>query len=66
MKKMKSILTVACAALFLFAGCKGEETSVSTGYLYKKQSADKLYFYSSDETLDVFLNDFYTRHSLSE
>ena len=66
MKKMKSILTVACAALFLFAGCKGEETSVSAGYLYKKQSADKLYFYSSDEKLDVFLNDFYTRHSRSE
>ena len=67
MKKMKSILTVACAALFLFAGCKGDEgVNVSAGYLYKKQSADKLYFYSSDEKLDVFLNDFYTRHSRSE
>ena len=63
MRKGKSVITTACALLVLFAGCTGKTTDPTTGYLYKKQSADKLYFYSSDEKLDLFLNDFYERHS---
>ena len=64
-KKRISVLSTACALLILCTGCAGGK-EVKTGYLYEKQSANKLYFYSSDEDLDVFLNDFYTRHSRSE
>ncbi len=68
MKKRSSLTATACALLVLFTGCttSGTTTEVTNGYLYKKQSANKLYFYSSDEKLDTFLNDFYTRHSRSE
>ena len=66
MKKQISLMAFALSALMLCSGCGGSETQVSQGYLYKKQSANKLYFYSSDEKLDTFLNDFYTRHSRAE
>ena len=67
MKKMKSLIATMCALLVLFAGCTNADNSaVTAGYLYEKKSADKLYFYSSDEKLDVFLNDFYMRHSRAE
>lgn len=64
MKKKLSIVALALAIVSLGVGCG--ETPVTQGYLYKKQSANKLYFYSSDEQLDTFLNDFYTRHSRAE
>ena len=66
MKKIRSLTTTACALLLLFAGCGGGNEKASVGYTYQKQSANKLYFYSSDAKLDTFLNDFYTRHSRSE
>ena len=67
MKKIKSFIALTAALLTLFAGCtNGGNTEVSVGYLYEKKSADKLYFYSSDEKLDTFLNDFYMRHSRSQ
>lgn len=67
MKKMRALIAITCALLFLFTGCKsGGDAEVSVGYLYEKQSAERLYFYSSDEKLDTFLNDFYLRHSRSQ
>ena len=67
MKKMKSLMSAACALLLLFTGCKsGGSADPSVGYLYKKQSANELYFYSSDAKMDIFLNDFYDRHSRSK
>ena len=68
MKKIRSLMYITCALLFLFTGCKGnkDKGEVTAGYLYQKQSADKLYFYSSDKKLDTFLNDFYMRHSRAE
>lgn len=66
MKKRKSIIATTCALLVLFTGCVGSNSEPTVGYLYKKQSKNKLYFYSSDAKLDTFLNDFYLRHSRSE
>ena len=66
MKKRISLISMACALLVLCTSCgSGGGTTVASGYTYKKQSADSLYFYSSDEKLDLFLNDFYMRHSRS-
>ena len=68
MKKVKALTSAACAFIFLFSACAsgGVEKEISVGYLYEKQSAERLYFYSSDEKLDTFLNDFYLRHSRSQ
>lgn len=64
MKKKQLIRLVSlCVATCLVAcGCTGAGGNTNA-YEYKKQSEDNLYFYSSDERLDKFLNDFYERHS---
>ena len=66
MKKRNGIIATTCALLVLFTGCVGTNSQPTVGYLYQKQSKNKLYFYSSDAKLDTFLNDFYLRHSRSE
>lgn len=60
MKKRISLIALICALLVCFTGCASQ---IKVGYTYQKQSEDKLYFYSSDQSLDLFLNDFYDRHS---
>lgn len=65
MRRRKCLILALCSILVFSSGCKSKD-EVAKGYLYNKQSANKLYFYSSDSNLDLFLNDFYQRHSRSE
>ena len=56
----KIATSLALASVFVFAaGCGEKKTSFS----YEKESDELLLFKSSDEELDVFLNDYFKRHS---
>lgn len=56
----KILTSVALASVFVFmAGCNGKKTN----FAYAKESDELLLFKSSDEELDVFLNDYFKRHS---
>lgn len=59
---MKKILSIILAALLLFSLTACGDDSLGK---YEKKSENELYFYSSDDTLDTFLNDYYKRHSRS-
>ncbi len=56
------IVSLGLVGVLFLTGCS-KLTTTQNVYDYKKQSEDKLYFYSSDAELDLFLNDFYERHS---
>ena len=65
MKLFSKILPVAlCGALLLAAvGCGGGEKYQPYDYEVKHASGDNvLRFYSSDNGLDAFLNDYFERH----
>ena len=67
MRNRKFLAVIICFLLIFSTACKKEGSApITEGYTYQKQSADKLYFYSSDSSLNLFLNDFYQRHSRSE
>ena len=63
---MKKILSLILSGLLLFSLCAcGDKGGAENSASYVKQSENELYFYSSDKNLDLFLNDFYKRHSRS-
>ena len=66
-KKMKTkILTAICLVLTIAinSGCINNPPSTQgKTYKYSKDSQELLLFESSDESLDLFLNDYFKRHS---
>ncbi len=58
-KTLKKLAPVLFASLLTLTGCGSGGTVLKTG----KFSDETLYFKSSDESLDVFLNDYFKRHS---
>lgn len=66
MKKIISkVLCGGMALLMLSAvGCGAATSKLGpSGYAYNKKSSDLVYFNSSDESLNFFLNDYYKRHA---
>lgn len=64
MKLWKKVLPVALAAVLLTAGCGGGGESYEPyDYEVKHTSTDNvLRFFSSDDRLDAFLNEYFERH----
>ena len=62
---MKKVLSLIISAFLLFSlgACNGEKNENKAQASYVKLSESELYFHSSDEKLDLFLNDYYKRHS---
>ncbi|MBP5467014.1 MAG: hypothetical protein J6Y43_05585, partial [Clostridia bacterium] len=60
---MKKILSVILSVLILFSLCACGDKGAGNDETYRKLSENELCFYSSDANLDLFLNDFYKRHS---
>ena len=58
--KTKFLASILLSFTILFAtGCNGSNSA----YKYEKNSEELLYFKSSNEELDLFLNDYFKRHS---
>ena len=63
---MKRFIALVLTVFIVLSLCAcGGNGSEKTDGAYAKMSENELYFYSSDKDLDLFLNDFYKRHSRS-
>ena len=63
MRNKKSIFSITLSLLLLAAtGCGGANGGLA-GYTYAKASEELVYFESSDDDLNFFLNDYFKRHA---
>lgn len=62
---MKKIVSLLMSVFLLFSLCACNNKTAENPEDYVKLSENQLYFYSSDKDFDLFLNDFYTKHSRS-